>query len=61
MKRTSLLLSLSILLHLSIINLTYYLMTPEIILNFIAVICYNIVWVIIALIIGRQIYSEEKR
>lgn len=61
MKRGSLILSLSVLAHLSVVNLVYYLFRTEILLNFIGVFSYNIFWLIVAVMIGSRIYYSDKQ
>lgn len=60
MKRASLLLAFSVLAHLSVIDLVYYFLKPGISVNFFALICYNIIWIVAAMKIGSQLYNEEK-
>lgn len=59
MKRTSLLLSFAVLAHLSVIDLTYFLLNHELAVNVLAVAGYNIVWLIIAALIGSRFYRES--
>tara|TARA_R110002020_G_scaffold85914_1_gene211661 strand:- start:100569 stop:101912 length:1344 start_codon:yes stop_codon:yes gene_type:complete len=50
MKRSALIIPLSILAHLAIINTTLYLLTPETYLEFSSIIYYNLSWVLIAVL-----------
>lgn len=60
MKRPAFLLSLSVLVHLSIVDMVYYFVNPELSLNFIAILGYNIAWLIIAVMIGNQVYNPPR-
>lgn len=60
MKRASFLLSLSVLAHLSVVDVVYYFLSPTISVNFIAILSYNIFWIIIAMMVGNQIYNQRR-
>lgn len=59
MKRTSLLLSFAVLAHLSVIDLTYFLLNKELAVSVLVVAGYNFVWLIIAALIGSRLYKES--
>lgn len=53
-------LSLSVLAHLIVIDLTYYILLSQITLNFLAILSYNIVWMGIALLIVTRSLSKTE-
>lgn len=60
MKPTSQFLSLSVLVHLLVIDLTYYMLLSQITVDFVAILSYNIVWMAIALLIGSRVLSKTE-
>lgn len=61
MKRASFILSLSVLAHLSVVDLVYYFLGPDIAVNFIAILTYNIIWLVVAMMVGNQVYNQGRR
>lgn len=60
MKLGAFLLSFSVLVHLFVVDFVYYFLGTSISVNFIAILSYNIVWLIIAVMIGNRIHNERK-
>ncbi|MCM4160829.1 hypothetical protein FHG64_00510 [Antarcticibacterium flavum] len=60
MKRASFLLSLAVLAHLSVVDMVYYFLGSSISVNFIAILTYNIVWVVVAMMVGNQVFNQPR-
>lgn len=60
MKRLSMLITLFVLLHLFVIDLTFYIITAGISDFILALSAYNVVWLIIAVMVARHSYEETR-
>ncbi|MBZ9728626.1 hypothetical protein LB467_02920 [Salegentibacter sp. JZCK2] len=60
MKRGSFLLTLSVLAHLFIVDLVYYFLNPSISVSFIAILSYNIAWLVVAVMVKKQINDQRR-
>lgn len=60
MKRSSFILAFSVLVHLLVIDLTFYFITSGTIMGNPLLISYNLIWLCVALMIGSQIYTEGR-
>lgn len=60
MKPNSLFISLSVLAHLLVIDLTYYILNSQITVDFLAILSYNIFWMAIALLIGSRFLKNTE-
>lgn len=59
MKRLSSLIALFVLLHLLIIDLTFYIITAGVSDSIFALSAYNLVWLVIAAMVGKHTYEES--
>lgn len=59
MKRSALFIAFFVLLHLLVIDLTFYAVTTGASNSIVALGLYNIVWLFIAALIGKHSYSES--
>lgn len=59
MKRTPLLLSLAVLAHLSVIDLTFFLLSQELAVNVAAVTGYNLIWFIVVVLIMSKLFKTK--
>ena len=60
MKRLPSLIALFVLLHLLIIDLTFYIMTAGVSDSILALSAYNLVWLVIAIMVGKHTYEETR-
>lgn len=60
MKRTHLLITLIVLLHLFVIDLTFYWITAGALNTILGISAYNVIWVLIAITIGTHSFNKTK-